>query len=251
MFDKLAQRLIRGLGFEVKRIRAKPRFPPDFGQEEIDIISAVKPFTFTSNERVFALIQAVKYIERAGIPGAIVECGVWRGGSMMAAAYTLKQLGECDRDFYLYDTYEGMTKPSEVDVHFKGQPAVIEFERTKTGDDSSGWCYASLEDVQRNLNSTGYAPERLKYIKGRVEDTIPSSAPDEISLLRLDTDWYESTRHELEHLFPRLVVGGVLIMDDYGVWQGFRKAIDEYFAANNICLLMNRIDFPGRIAVKM
>ena len=107
-----------------------------------------------------------------------------------------------------------------------------------------------MEQVKRNLGSTGYDMASIKFIKGKVEQTIPREAPAQISLLRLDTDWYESTRHELVHPFPRLSVGGVLIIDDYGHWQGCRRATDEYFAENNISILLNRIDYTGRIAVK-
>jgi O-methyltransferase len=83
-----------------------------------------------------------------------------------------------------------------------------------------------------------------------VEDTIPASVPEQIALLRLDTDWYESTKCELEILFPRLVKGGVIIIDDYGCWQGARKAVDEYFNKNNIAILLNRMDDTGRIGIK-
>ena len=91
---------------------------------------------------------------------------------------------------------------------------------------------------------------RVEFVQGRVENTLPAAAPPEIALLRLDTDWYESTRHELEHLYPRLVDGGVLIVDDYGYWQGARQAVDEYFGETGEAILLNRIDDTGRIAVK-
>jgi predicted O-methyltransferase YrrM len=108
-----------------------------------------------------------------------------------------------------------------------------------------------VEDVQRNLGRTGYDPSRLHFIKGKVEETLPGQAPDEpIALLRLDTDWYSSTKHELVHLFPRLVPGGVLILDDYGWWKGSRQAYDEYAKENGVRLLLNRIDNAGRLAIK-
>jgi hypothetical protein len=86
-------------------------------------------------------------------------------------------------------------------------------------------------------------------IAGKVEETLPEHAPESIALLRLDTDWYESTRHELEHLFPRVVAGGVLLLDDYGHWKGSRKAVDEYFAAQGITMLLNRVDYTGRLGI--
>ena len=113
------------------------------------------------------------------------------------------------------------------------------------------WSYASIEEVQRNMWSTGYPKERMHFVKGPVESTIPEHAPEQIALLRLDTDFYESTRHELEHLFPRLVKGGVLILDDYGHWEGQRAAVDEYCKKKGIHLLLTRVDYTGRVAVKV
>ncbi len=112
------------------------------------------------------------------------------------------------------------------------------------------WAYSALEEVKHNLLSTGYPAERISFIKGKVEETIPLNAPPQIALLRLDTDWYESTYHELVHLFPRLSSGGILIIDDYGHWKGARKAVDKYFSENKLDLLLHRIDYSGRICVK-
>ncbi len=118
-------------------------------------------------------------------------------------------------------------------------------------DAESVWCIASLQEVRHNMQATGYPSGQIHYIEGRVEETIPAQIPDSIALLRLDTDWYESTRHELEHLYPRLVEGGVLVLDDYGHWQGARQAVDEYFAQAGHRPLLQRIDYSGRLAVKV
>jgi O-methyltransferase len=227
-----------------------PEFPSDFSEQDIEIIRSVKPYTMTSPERIYALIQSVKYLLNADIPGAIVECGVWRGGSMMAVAYTLLQCGKPERDLYLFDTFEGMTQPSNNDVSYLKESALDTFSRLKKGEDQADWCYASLQEVQTNLYNTGYPRDRLKFIKGKVEDSLPSLSPGVISLFRLDTDWYESTKHELIHLYPVLSPGGVLIIDDYGYWRGARKATDEYFNEKQTSVLLNRIDSTGRIAVK-
>ena len=112
------------------------------------------------------------------------------------------------------------------------------------------WGIAGLDLVKRNVASTGYPMELVSFCKGRVEETIPTSAPPQIALLRLDTDWYESTKHELVHLYPRLVSDGVLIVDDYGFWRGARKAVDEYFRERHEKVLLNRIDDTGRIAIR-
>ena len=242
------KRLIHLSGYDVVKLR---ELPDDFSREDAEIISAVRAYTMTTDERLYVLMRAVEYVVRNGIPGALVECGVWKGGSMMAAALTLAREGCDDRDLYLFDPFEGMPKPSAEDVSHLGEDAATTFERTKRGDDASDWCLATREEVEAALHGTGYDPSRMHFVQGKVEDTIPQGAPETIALLRLDTDWYESTRHELIHLFPRLVTGGVLIIDDYGYWQGARQAVDEYVAENRLRLLLNRIDHTGRVAVKL
>jgi len=222
----------------------------DFDQAVIDTILSVNPFTLTSPERIFALCEAIKYIVTSKISGDVVECGVWKGGSMMAVARTLAQLNDSTRHLYLFDTFDGMTPPSAKDISLSGTHASTMLETNKKEDETSVWCYSPLEEVKEAVTSVGYSTEKIHFIKGRVEDTLPAEAPQKISLLRLDTDWYESTRHELIHLFPRLSPGGVIIIDDYGHWKGARQAVDEYIQENSIKILLNRIDYTGRIGVK-
>jgi hypothetical protein len=169
---------------------------------------------------------------------------------MMAVAETLVSLGAVNRQLFLFDTFEGMTPPSVHDVDFSGEPASTLLERSSKEDEASVWCVASTETVRSALALTGYPAANVHLVKGMIESTIPDAAPDRIALLRLDTDWYESTRHELEHLFPRLAIGGVLIIDDYGHWDGARKAVDDFIRENRVRVLLNRIDYSGRIAVK-
>jgi hypothetical protein len=246
--------LIRRFGIDVVRYREKhdvqATYPPDFSGLSKEICEAVKPYTMTSSERLNALIDAVQYVVKNKIKGAMVECGVWKGGSIMAMALTLKRMGAEDKDLFLYDTFSGMTVPGDVDVSFRGHAAYEKFCKTRISEDASGWCLSPLEEVKENMFSTGYRKDKIHFIKGSVEETIPKTMPKEIALLRLDTDWYESTKHELTHLFPLLQADGVLIVDDYGHWEGARKAVDEYISNNNIRILLNRIDYTGRIAVK-
>ncbi|MDH5220489.1 MAG: TylF/MycF family methyltransferase [Betaproteobacteria bacterium] len=242
---------LRRLGVEVVRYRGgQYPLPADFDSDAADVIRKVRAYTMTSPERLYSLIQAVRYVSAASIPGDIVECGVWRGGSMMAAALTLIECNDSSRQLFLFDTFEGMSPPTEHDVAIDGQSASSLLDTHKKTESDAVWCYATLEQVRDAMAGTGYGPDKVKYVRGKVEDTIPGQAPPKIALLRLDTDWYESTRHELEHLFPRLVRGGVLIVDDYGHWKGARKAVDEYLRTKGIHLLLNRIDYTGRIAVK-
>jgi O-methyltransferase len=232
-----------------RRRKARRAFPPDLSEEERRIVQLVRPYTMTTVDRIVGLVHAVQYLVRHRIPGAIVECGVWRGGSMMAAAATLLAAGDDERELYCYDTFEGMTAPTPVDVSYWGDPAAELLARDPKG--TGLWCYASKEDVAANLARTGYPPERIHLIAGRVEDTIPGRIPPgPIALLRLDTDWYESTRHELDHLYPRLVSGGVLIADDYGHWQGAKRAVDEYLGEHPSRIFLHRIDYSARLAIK-
>jgi len=218
------------------------KFPPDFDAQAIDTIKAVTPYTMIGQDRLFALITAIRYITKHKIPGAILECGVWRGGAMAAAALTLKALNT-SRDIHLFDTFEGMSVPTAEDKTFGGGTAMAEFLEKRTGEESSTWCMASLEDVQANLMRLGLNTADFHFAKGMVEDTIPSHAPKgDIALLRLDTDWYKSTKHEMGHLFPKLVPGGILIIDDYGDWEGARQAVDEYLDQQGIRMLLTRVN---------
>lgn len=242
------KKLLGALGCELRRKTPEGALPPDFSPEDAATWQAVSPFTMTSPERVNALCAAVRYIVRARILGDIVECGVWKGGSMMAAARTLLKEGDGDRRLNLFDTFEGMPPPGTADVSIDGDSAAQLLAVAPKQD--LVWAHSPLEEARKAVLSTGYDPKKIAFVKGRVEETIPSRAPAKIALLRLDTDWYESTRHELIHLYPRLVSGGVLIIDDYGHWKGARKAVDEYLKENSIQLLLNRVDYTGRIALK-
>lgn len=243
--------LILKAGLEIiPHQKLKSGYPPDFSDLSIAIYKSVKPYTMTGKYRVNALVNAVQYIVENKIEGSMVECGVWKGGTSMAIALTLKKLGDEKRELYLYDTYSGMCNPSDKDVSIYGLNAKKKFTKTKRSGESSSWCLSNLEEVRENMNSTGYQKHKMHFIEGKVQETIPKYIPKKIALLRLDTDWYESTKHELTHLYPLLQPNGVLIIDDYGHWEGARKAVDEYIAVNNIKILLNRIDYSGRIAVK-
>jgi hypothetical protein len=247
----MLRRSIKGVlarrGWELRR-RSPAERAPDIEPEFIALYERCEPATMTSIERMYALYQAVHHVHVSKIPGDVVECGVWRGGSSMLAALALDSLEDRERSLWLYDTFEGMPPPADMDRSVTGEHATALLARR----DSSGEltrAVATLGEVKANLATTGYPSNRLHFVEGMVEDTIPTVAPEQISILRLDTDWYESTRHELQHLWPRLSPGGVLIVDDYGHWQGARRAVDEFFATVGPVLL-HRIDYTGRLAVK-
>ena len=194
-----------------------PEWSELMAEQHASIWWQVKPYTITSTERVVALCQGIAYLENHQIPGAIVECGVRKGGSMMASALALLALESTQRQLYLYDT----------------------FNESYT-----------LQDVKQALMQTRYPWEKILFVPGRVEETIPTQVPEKIALLRLDTDGYKSTYHELEHLYPCLSEGGILIVDDYGHWQGAKKAVDEFFREQGIEAELRTIDSSARLLLK-
>lgn len=233
-----AQRLANRLGYKITRLEDRGLTP-----ELREAIREAGPHTTTQSDAIVALHDAVRHVVRAGVPGAFVECGVWKGGSLLVVARALVELGAIDRDLFGFDTFTGMPAPTDADVRYDG----------KRGSEPSAMnlhAPPSPDDVRELVLRTGYPSDRLHLVPGRVEETIPDAAPDEIALLRLDTDWYESTRHELEQLYPRLASGGILIIDDYGHWHGSQQATDEYLARLDRPLFLARVDYTVRIAVK-
>lgn len=227
------------------------QFRDDFDEVFTALWQKVEPYTLTSPERGYGLSTAIRYLVTAQIPGDLVECGVYQGGSMLLAALTLLDLlsQSDDRlpDLWLYDTYEGMTPPSQWDkIQSTGQLVQDRWQE--------GWWKAPLEGVQQVMEKSGYPKEKLHYVQGDVVETLQTTYPEKISLLRLDTDWYESTKAELEILYPRLTPGGVLIIDDYGHFTGARKAVDEFFDTlhqqNLPVPMLHRLDYTGRLAIK-
>lgn len=223
----------------------------DLEPEFLELYELCREQTMTSIERMYALYTATRHVIANQTPGHFVECGVWRGGSMMLIAYTLLRLASTDRDLWLYDTFDGMPPPTAEDVQEMSGRSASEIlaEHEKSGDDPF-WGVAPRALVEENLHRTGYPAGRIRFIEGDVQTTIPAQAPEQIALLRLDTDWYASTRHELRHLYPRIATGGVLIIDDYGYWRGARKATDEYLQSLPAPPLLHRIDYTGRMCEK-
>jgi hypothetical protein len=221
---------------------------PDIDKDSVfmDLYQQVMPYTMTSKEAVFALYTSVNYVLDRNIPGDIVECGVWRGGSSLLAALILKSRNISDRKLYLYDTFKGMPTPTEFDIDKRGNTG---FEMIDKYGDDIGWCYALLDDVKAAFSAYDFDFE-IHFIEGDVIETLPKTKPETISVLRLDTDWYESTAAEFDILYPRLSTGGVLIIDDYGCWAGSRKATDDYFAKEPK-IILTRIDKEVRLGIKI
>ena len=245
-------KIIRICGAKIKHTICKiePQYLPQKNYESdfVEIYQKVQQYTMLTLDAAYANYKIINYLEDNNIQGDIVECGVWRGGSCMLIALALMQRGNTSRKIYLYDTYSGMTEPTEKDdsaIDNRHASLLIkemrENKKYKYG--TSNWCEASIEDVKENLKSTGYPLENLFFVKGDVNDTLKEPIVNQlISFLRLDTDWYDSTKIELEKLYPKLVDKGVLVVDDYYRWQGSKQATKEYFKDINKSPLLIKVD---------
>lgn len=239
VFVEFLDRLANPLGFKVTKKGFDTRHCSSETQRIVDLTFRE---TMTEPLALVGLIEAIQYINKFGLEGDIVECGVWRGGSMMAAAHQSILDGNL-RKIWLYDTYEGMTPPQEnLDTRLMTNKPVHVDEYEKWN--------APLELVKQNLEKTGYQTNLIEYVRGSVLDTLKVRVPSKIALLRLDTDWYDSTKIELEYLFPLLTSGGILIIDDYHYFSGSKKACDEYFQDNKIQLMLSRIGSVAAMGVK-
>lgn len=223
---------------------------PDLDAEFKELKEKCVNNTMTSVDSLYYTYKSTKYVIENNIGGDFVECGVWKGGNTMMVALTLMKLKNYERKIYLYDTFEGMSKPTDKDISYKNEIAKIEWSQSQN-DNYNDWCYSSIDEVKSNVYSTNYPEDKLIFVKGKVEDMIPKVIPEKISVLRLDTDWYESTYHELVHLYPLLSQNGFLIIDDYGYWQGAREAVEKYFKENSIKIFMNRLDNSARAGIKL
>lgn len=244
--------LFLSFGFSLVRLNDDFNYPVEFDKQDRLLLESIikKQLSMASRERLSATIMACRHVCAMDIAGDFVECGVWRGGNSIAAADVF-QRQSCNRTVFLFDTFTGMTEPGEFDANASdGTSALPEFMSSQQ-DEYNSWCYASIEDVRANFLNFDIDTSRVRLIKGDILNTLenPDNLPDKISVLRLDTDWFESTKKELEVLWPRLVKGGVLLIDDYGHWQGARKAVDEFFIGSDRPFF-SYTDYTGRIAVK-
>ncbi len=236
----------------IKNTRVKFNRIPELPREIVDLIESLlnSDLTMVSRERLYATALSVKYVCENKIEGDFVECGVWRGGNVILAAKVFEYFSVSPK-LWLYDTFEGMTKPNEKDLSQIEGAALKQFESLQKA--NSKWCYSDIEEVKSNLRSYGVNLAFCKFIVGDVIETLEKNVniPEKISVLRLDTDWYESTSCELDNLYHLVSLNGVIMFDDYGYWGGHRKAVDEFFDRLGIKPLLMYIDLPGRIMQKI
>lgn len=208
----------------------------------MNIVQLCEPYTMISTERLLQNIRSIDHVQTSKIPGDIVEIGVWKGGSMLAMIKQYETYGETSRDFHLYDTFSGMTPPSNYDKDTNGTLAT----RLMSHPGVKAEC--SLGEVQSNLSKHAtYDTARVHYHKGDIRTN--TVYPDAIAVLRLDTDFYDSTKHELEHFYPLVSDGGIVMIDDYGHWLGCRKAVDEFLQVHPE-ITLTPIDYTGVYFIK-
>jgi len=253
-FNKNLKKVFELAGYSIDPIKSIYHdIDVELTNEKIEIVKFVmdKGFTLTSVRRLVNTIKSCKYVVSNNIAGDFIECGVYRGGNSIIAKKIFEMMGSKKR-VWLFDTFNGMTQPGDDDINARSKVrASIKYQKT-LDNDRSNWCYASIDDVKQNCKDSSIDLNGLNFIQGDVCETlkIPKNIPDAISVLRLDTDWYQSTKVELEVLYPKLTKKGVLVIDDYGHWAGSKKAVEEYFATKEFKPLLNAIDFSGRCAIK-
>ena len=250
---KYLKKFLYSRGFKLTRITKDPDKPIELSDEENEIIDYVRSHDLsmctTLNLQQTAI--AAKYIAINNIPGDFVECGVFRGGNALIAAKIFK-IHKSEKKVYLFDTFTGMAEPTVYDFNTRSKSTALNKYLLQKRENYTNWAYASIEEVKGNFQKLNLLTSNVIFVKGKVEDTLDqeNNIPHTISFLRLDTDWYESTKKELENLYEKLVPGGILVVDDYGFFDGARKAFDEYFVKHSPPPFLSVIDGGARIGVK-
>ena len=252
---KFKQKLLNYFNFIINKIGLNIDFMDDPYPTEIEpknkkLIEFVKPNSMSSNIRLHELINSIDYILRNNIKGDFVECGIWRGANLVVMQKLLERNEIDNIKVFGYDTFDGMSEPSKYDYDLIGNKAEDLMNKTPKKEGRGIWAYSTFQRVKNIIDNSVDSPENIKLIKGKVEETLiqKKNLPKKISLLRLDTDFYESTKVEMEVLYPLLVKGGVLIIDDYGHFKGARKAVDDYFQNQQIWL--KYVDITCRLYIK-
>ena len=250
--------LLDSLGYEVKRkAPATEFFDIEFDREAHGKISVVRAHSMLPYARLYSLYEQAVYCEQASVRGSFVECGTWKGGAIGLMALANLAHGASRRDLHLFDSFEGIPEPDET---MDGARAVHEARAAGSGAQGSLVALRDLYDsagtleVNRALleETIGYDPGHLHYHQGWFQETLPREAATagEIAILRLDGDWYASTKVCLDYLFDRVVDGGFVIIDDYGRYDGCRKAVDDFLRREGIVTYLHRIDNEGRYLIK-
>ena len=268
----ILEKIISRLGFAVVKKRSpleanldlEETLGFDFEEEATQCIKIIKNHTMLSKRRLVTLYQQVAYCEKYDIPGSYVECGVWKGGAVGLMALANMRCGKQRRNIHLFDAFQEICEP---DTALDGEKALRDVKeltgrsgcdqgrlRSITGIYDKFGGPGSLEENKLLLEKTiGYEKEYLHYHVGWFQDTIPRvhREIDKIAILRLDGDWYASTKVCLEYLYDKVVFGGIVILDDYGTYEGCKRAVDEYLKKRNIQAYLSHVDSDCRYFIKI
>jgi O-methyltransferase len=199
-------------------------------QELGPLLEKVRPFTMVPVESLTDLAQLVGTALTFNIPGDFVECGVWRGGASFLMADLLRQAGVKGRKVWLFDSFEGLPPPAELDGE-----AALAYARNKDSPEYLDNCRASLEEVRRSAADLGLGPY-TEFVKGWFDQTLPAQRDriGPIAILRIDGDWYSSVRCCLDNLYDRVADGGFVVFDDYYTYDGCAIAAHEFLGARRL-----------------
>ena len=245
MINTLKLDFLKKLLIRFKKNSKENPFVAEMTEDENLLLEKCLKYSMTSKIRMWMLLNSINHVYNNKIEGDFVECGVWKGGNLILFE-TLNKKFNLEKKVFGYDTFEGMSNPTKYDVKYSGWSALENYQ--KRIESNEGYCFASLNEVRQNINSE-LAESNINLIKGKVEETLllEKNLPKKISILRLDTDFYESTLFGLEILYPKLEKGGVLIIDDYGSYKGAKKAVDQYFKIKPFLIY---IDQSSRMIIK-
>ncbi len=250
LLDKIGYKIVRNSSDCKKE---KP-LPHDLDSDFVQLFSGNSQLICSGyNDKIYTTYKGTEYLVKNNIEGDFVECGVFQGRMVNMMLLALLKFGDDSRDVYLYDTFTGMTEPCVHDVkEHRGltYEKNIKRQKARRKDGYNQRCYCSLDQVKKNVLATGYPENKIHFIKGDILETVPNQNHEKIAFLRLDTDFYESTKHELNYLYPLLVNKGFFSQDDYGSWQGARKAVDEYFEGSVSFPCLFRVNNSERSFVK-
>ncbi|GAB1449413.1 hypothetical protein MASR2M44_24410 [Bacteroidota bacterium] len=214
------------------------------------LLQVIRKNTMVNESRLVNLQEVIRYVASANLPGAYVECGVWKGGSVAFAAHQFLS-NKHQAPLHLFDAFDDICQP---DAAVDGQRAVHDvggntnaagqLTPVKGVYDKLGGPGEEQKVVELIATQVGYPKEKIHIHKGWFQDTLPvdSAQVGEIAVLRLDGDWYSSTKVCLDYLFNQVVSGGVIIVDDYGCYEGCKKAVDEFLQAQNLTPFLIKVD---------
>lgn len=249
---KILKKILLNFNISVSKLHPERQYPIELEEDEKNFIEFISKneLSMCSKEKLVSTLLSCKNVVKNNISGDFVECGVWRGGNSLIAAFIFNKY-QSNKKIYLFDTFEGMTPPTEDEFHLLSKKKSINtFQEYKNK--SIQWCGASIDEVKKNFKNLNLLNENIIFIKGDVSQTLMKYNKNiqKISVLRLDTDFYESTKIELKYLYPKVETSGLIILDDYGHWSGSKKAVDEFFEVNNIHPFLIPIDYAARIMIK-